>query len=243
MSSEASLSVVGHRPFRTLPDDYDSIEMRPPPWRLTGPMASMVGFVDVAAVRPMIPEDVQVIPVVPGKTMGALLIADYQDGATVRYSELVVVGAITRSSGRLGVWMTHVYVNNGESLKSGIEIYGLRKELAEFDWTWGEHPTVRVHQDDLVLAEFAWQRPRVAVPLPMRWDVNGTVRGDRRRFKGRGTVSGTFRGAEVKIPPSSPFASLRLDRPLAALGGRMNMVMRDVEVVRAPRTGWSAGST
>ena len=79
-----------------------------PPWHLNGE------FVIVPAlVRP--------------RALGGVLLANYTSG-TLAYRELIVFERATRR----GMVVSHIYVDDEQSLSGGHEIWGLPKELATF---------------------------------------------------------------------------------------------------------------
>ena len=79
-----------------------------PPWHLNGE------FVVVPArVRP--------------RALGGVLLANYTSGTLV-YRELIVFERATRR----GMVISHIYVDDEQSLRGGHEIWGLPKELATF---------------------------------------------------------------------------------------------------------------
>src|SRR5437867_5261733 len=105
----------------------------PAPWTLQGNAIQTLQFVDSARVRPLIPPALKLVSPWPGRTLGGLYLARYGPGSTLEYNELIVVAALTRGAGRFGIWVSHIYVDDPASMAGGREIWGLPKELAEFD--------------------------------------------------------------------------------------------------------------
>ncbi len=68
------------------------------------------------------------------KTLGGVYLSYYGSGSALEYSELIIIGAIAGYQGKFGGWVTHIYVDNPDSVAGGREIWGLPKELAEFSW-------------------------------------------------------------------------------------------------------------
>src|SRR4051812_3801506 len=83
----------------------------PAPWRIAGPAGICAVTVPLAAARALVPPDVDVVAVAPGRTLGGFLLARYEEGSTLRYGELLVLPALTRCRGRLGWWISHAYVD------------------------------------------------------------------------------------------------------------------------------------
>ena len=83
----------------------------PPPWHLFGDL-----IIVPALVRP--------------RALGGVLLANYTSGTLV-YRELIVFSHATRH----GMVVSHIYVDDEQSLRGGHEIWSLPKELAEFEST------------------------------------------------------------------------------------------------------------
>jgi hypothetical protein len=63
-----------------------------------------------------------------------MYVGRYGPGSTLEYSELIA-GVVVRRGWRIGLRVTHIYVDSEASLEGGRAIWGLPKELAEFDWS------------------------------------------------------------------------------------------------------------
>ena len=83
----------------------------PPPWHLFGEL-----IIVPALRRP--------------RALGGVLLANYTSGTLV-YRELIVFSHATAR----GMVVSHIYVDDEQSLSGGHEIWGLPKELAEFEYT------------------------------------------------------------------------------------------------------------
>ena len=86
-----------------------------------------------------------------------LILARYLTG-TLRYDELIV-GAPVRRGLRIGVWAAGIWVNDEVSRQAGRCIWGLPKELAEFQWHGGG---VRVCDKRGMIAAFELDQGRHA---------------------------------------------------------------------------------
>src|SRR4028119_2333800 len=113
------------------------------PWTLQGYALQTLQLIDVERVRPLIPPEFDIVSVLPGKTVGGVYLSNYGSGSVLEYSELIVNAAMVRYSGKIGGRVSHIYVDNGDSVAGGREIWGLPKELAEFTWDNGSRVTVR----------------------------------------------------------------------------------------------------
>lgn len=183
----------------------------PPPWHLYGSAFATLQPVHIECSRAFIPTDFQVLPVLPGQTLGGLYFALYEGNSTLTYSELIVVAGLVRHQYRWGVWVSHIYVDHPDSVAGGRNIWGLPKELAAFEWR--DHG-VEVRQGDAVLCQFQYKQQ--GLPLPIRMptlsgNVLSILNGNILLFQGDFTESLNWIEGTVNIPATSPFAGLKLD--------------------------------
>lgn len=201
------------------------------PWRVAGPGLICPALVPLAAARALVPDDVTVVPVAPGRTLGGFLLARYEGPSTLHYGELLVLPALTRAAGRTGWWISHAYVDSPASLAGGRRMWGVPKDLATF--AWRDDGATLTRDDGVALLDVAWRTPTRTVPLPAVVMTNGTTGGaDRRRFAGTGTLGMAPAHAAVDVPAESPFAAL----PLAgarrlALAGHADLRLRAPRVL------------
>jgi acetoacetate decarboxylase len=195
----------------------------PAPWRLKGNGLQTLHLVDIDRIRPFVPAHLKIFSCFPGKTLGGIYVGIYEEGSTLQYSELIAVPALIQEQGRIGVWISHIYVDNPDSVAGGREIWGLPKELAQFTW---EGAGVIVRQDDRPLCRLrsAWQLPAIEHPVqvPAFSLINRLS-----HFAGKGKVRWQGAGVELYIPPASPLAALGLGQPL--LGVRLSALDLSVE--------------
>ena len=85
------------------------------------------------------------------------MLADYRAG-TLRYHELIV---FSRATAR-GMVVSHIYVDSEESLRGGRAVWGLPKELAEFELAPG---TFAARQGGQVLLSARIRRRPGRMPL------------------------------------------------------------------------------
>jgi hypothetical protein len=86
------------------------------PWTLQGYSLQTLNLIDITAARSLVPSELEIISVWPGKTLGGVYVASYGSGSTLEYNELIVVSAITRYANRFGTWISHIYVDNPDSV-------------------------------------------------------------------------------------------------------------------------------
>jgi acetoacetate decarboxylase len=178
------------------------------PWHLQGYALQTLHVLDISRVRPLIPSELEIVPIFPGKTLGGVYIAAYGTGSDLTYSELIVASGIIYHGGRLGSWISHIYVDNPDSVQGGREVWGLPKELAEFQWQHNPQPNVQVSQGDRILCRLncKWHSPGIQLPIAV---PTFSVLGQKLlQFKGHGTFNLQLAGLNLQVPSESPFAWL-----------------------------------
>lgn len=198
----------------------------PPPWTIQGHGFLSLHLLDVEQVRSVIPDQFQVISVFPGKTVGGVLIASYGATSTLIYNELIVVSGLVSCANQVGSWISHIYVDNPDSVAGGRAIWGLPKELAHFQWNLSEQPSVHVTQNDRTLCQLYCQWRSPSFPIP---SISAPVLSLRQNVPLQFQASGTFKlrliGSRLDIPSSSPFALLNLGQAwLSVYSDRLSVV-------------------
>ncbi len=178
------------------------------PWTLQGYSLQTLNLIDIAAVRSLVPSELEIVSVWPGKTLGGVYVASYGPGSTLEYNELIVVGALTRYANRVGAWISHIYVDNPDSVAGGREIWGLPKELAQFTWQLGQRAYVRVQQGDQLLCSLSydWELPQWRQPLTA--PSFSMLSSNLLFFEAQGDISPRLVGGNLQVPAQSPFFSL-----------------------------------
>ena len=67
-----------------------------PPWNLKGHAIQTLNLLDINQVRPVIPPELEIVAVLPGKTLGGIYLSAYKSGSLLQYNELIVVAGLTR---------------------------------------------------------------------------------------------------------------------------------------------------
>jgi acetoacetate decarboxylase len=158
-----------------------------PPWHLNGE------FVIVPAlVRP--------------RALGGVLLANYTSG-TLAYRELIVFERATRR----GMVVSHIYVDDEQSLSGGREIWGLPKELATF--AYGPTRFEAAQEQTLLGARIRRRAGRLPMilPAPIVSKAGATL--------GIARVKAAPALVTLAVPADSPFAHLGLDGTHLALAG------------------------
>jgi Acetoacetate decarboxylase (ADC) len=182
------------------------------PWTLTGYAIQTLHLLDIEKVRSLIPSELQIFSVFPGKTIGGVYLSYYGSGSVLQYSELIVIPAAVSYQGKIGGWVSHIYVDNTDSVAGGREIWGLPKELAEFTWEKGERVTVRQENQTLCSLNydkqsFAWRQKLGASGFSIQ-DINLL------RFPAEFESRLGLIGCKLEVPTESPFSGINLGQPL-----------------------------
>jgi acetoacetate decarboxylase len=69
----------------------------PAPWQLRGNAIQTLNLVDIDRVRQFVPPELDIVAVLPGKTLGSIYISEYQIGSVLTYNELIVAPALFMS--------------------------------------------------------------------------------------------------------------------------------------------------
>ena len=215
----------------------------PAPWKLQGYAIATLQLVDVALVRPLVPSELEIVSLLPGKTLGGIYISSYGLGSIMEYNELIVVSAIANYAGRWGAWISHIYVDNPNSVAGGREIWGLPKEMAQFSWEGSDAIAakplgyrVTVRQGNSQLCSLSYSQQSWALPLSLSGNVLSGNSSNFLYFKGEFKFcTGLIRG-ELEIAKNSPFASLKLDQPLLTLACEDLRLIANVPEIVGNRT-------
>lgn len=204
------------------------VDLPPAPWDLKGEFFAVGGFLPIARAKAHVPDDLEIVSVMPGMTLGAIALARYTEGSILTYSELVVVSAVVKAGGRTGGWISHIYVDHETSLQGGRSIWGLPKDLATFEWEQlperGRNSTaVKVSQHGRTILDF-WAAPRW-FGVPTRFDLPVISRVDGAFKPWQAALSCRMRmtSQHLEIPEHAPFADLRPQTYLGIHGEDLNM--------------------
>ncbi|ACK69200.1 Acetoacetate decarboxylase [Gloeothece citriformis PCC 7424] len=188
------------------------------PWTLQGYAFQTLHLLDSDKSRGFIPPELEIVSVLPGKTLGGVYFSAYQSGSILEYNELIVVPALVNYQGKIGVWISHIYVDNEESVAGGREIWGLPKQMAEFIWDKNE---VNIYQNNRKLCNFRYQQGFFNLSTGWRQPLMATS------FGGLNTNLLFFTSTakshiglvegQLEIPDNSPFSQLQLSQHIVSL--------------------------
>jgi acetoacetate decarboxylase len=207
-----------------------STQSHPPaPWRLGGPSLVVPALVPIDNARRVIPDALSILPATPGHTLGGLIAVTYEPGSTLSYSELIACAGMVRSGRHVGGWISHIWVDDQESVNGGRGIWKLPKDLAEFHTDRRPDGSQRFSAtaNGATLVRLAAGPPRAIVPtaalVPM---ISASDGGTQRWFTlGRSSMKAGPARVKVEIPPESPFAGLGMKPAPVAVAGRAKLVM------------------
>ncbi len=185
------------------------------PWSLKGFAFQTLHLIDIATASPFIPPALAIVSAAPGKTLGGIYLASYGSGSSLEYNELIVIAGVVKRGQAIGAWVSHIYVDNPDSVAGGREIWGMPKELATFDWQAGARRVV-VQQDNRVLCSLSssWRvslsRQAIAFPAYSLLNSNFLL------FNARASANFGLIGATLEVPEGSPFKQLIKAMPISA---------------------------
>lgn len=104
-------------------------------WRPVGRNAFVVAawVVPIEQVRPLVPPELDIVPVLPGRTAATLFVGDYGPGSTLEYHELGINPALVFVRGLPAVWNAALVVDS-EAARIGGQLVGAHKEVLPFAW-------------------------------------------------------------------------------------------------------------
>ncbi|MBW4573359.1 MAG: acetoacetate decarboxylase family protein [Tolypothrix carrinoi HA7290-LM1] len=178
---------------------------------LKGYAISAVHLVDVDKVRSLIPSELNIISVLPGKTLSVVYVSHYGSGSVLEYSELIVIPAMVSYEGKFGGWVSHIYVDNPDSVAGGREIWGLPKEMAEF--TWEDNKRVTVCQGNQVLCSLDYKQQSLAWRQWLGGSAFSTMGNDLLMFGAQLESRLGLIGSKLQVPAESPFAGINFGQP------------------------------
>ncbi|NET89044.1 MAG: acetoacetate decarboxylase family protein [Kamptonema sp. SIO1D9] len=182
------------------------------PWQLKGYALANLQLIDVAKARPLIPDNFEIISILPGKTLGGVYISNYSGDSSLKYSELIVIAGIVNYANKFGGWVSHIYVDNSDSVAGGREIWGLPKEIAEFSWETGNkyEKQVSITQGSRQLCTLKYNFQGLTVPVWFPFPSFGRLNEKILLFLGNCQTQIGLIESQLQIPTESPFFSLGL---------------------------------
>ncbi|MCC5637516.1 acetoacetate decarboxylase family protein [Nostoc sp. CHAB 5844] len=200
------------------------------PWTLRGQAIASLHLVNINQVRSLIPSEFQIFSVWPGKTLAGVYLSDYGQGSELEYSELIVVPAMVSYQNKVGAWVSHIYVDNADSVAGGREIWGLPKELADFNWDNDKRVTVR--QGDRKLCTLNYSQQSLAWRQRFTGSTFSVKEVEVLKFSAECEALLGLISSQLEVPGESPFLGIGLGQPfLTARAEQMKLKVAHPEVV------------
>lgn len=194
----------------------------PFPWRMNmrGIMLQTVQLTNAAKAKALIPPDFDIFTPIPGKSVGGIYFAHYGPGSDLEYNELGVFPAMVKYGGKLGIWVSHMYVDNQASLEGGRNEMGMPKELAEFAQDANNPFHITVSQRGKLILSLTSGKQLYIKHQKMTFGAFGVRNSDIIWFKNIIDMGLGITGIKVEVPEKSPLKSLGLDRPIMGICGK-----------------------
>lgn len=146
--------------------ELEEVAYPPAPWEMTGQL--WMGGFRLDTPIPL-PDGLKAVDA----RLGLLTLVRYQSG-TLQYDELVI-GALVRKGWRIGIWVHYIWVDSLPSVWGGRRIWGLPKDMAEFNWNGN---TVSVSDRDGAIASLEVDMsesrlPSIWIPAPGFGQLDG----------------------------------------------------------------------
>lgn len=200
----------------------------PPPWQLTGHLyGSLWSLKQPEQITVELPPEIKLM-VTLGRASAFVGFVDYRFGSTLIYHELITgLAAQVKRKAFFSLTVPFIWVDSIPSLWGGREIWGVPKELAEFQYDYSRngldlHATATSHNQILATSDFHsvaglprnW---RVPVPFPNVQMLHGQA------YKSSGLFSGSIQICKggITVPTDSPLAALGVigHKPLISFAG------------------------
>ncbi len=204
------------------------------PWILKGNAIQTLHLVNIDRVRLLVPSDLNIISVWPGKTVGGVYLSQYKSGSVLEYNELIVAPAVVIYQGKIGVWVSHIYVDNADSVAGGREIWGLPKELADFSW---EEKRVTVRQGNVLLCTLNYDQQSLGWRQGLDAASFSTLGSNLLRFDFEFDARLGLVGSQLEVAADSPVAGIGLNQPFATVGFEQMTLQVDAPQIIGHTTG------
>lgn len=206
-----------------------------PPWNLKGYAILTFNLINIDKARLFIPPELEIVSVLPGKTLAGVYLSTYESGSVLQYNELIVTSGLTRYQEQTASWISHIYVDNEISVAGGREIWGLPKEMAEFTWKKGD---ITVKQGDRLLCNLQYQRNWYNLATWWQPQFNASSFGGLNTqllwFENKFAADLALISSKLTVPETSPFANLNLGQPIFTLEmSRLDITAGVPEVIGA----------
>ncbi|MEV6015686.1 acetoacetate decarboxylase family protein [Streptomyces sp. NPDC051997] len=185
------------------------------PWRLAGQMYLSLWLVPVREL-PRVADGTRPVTVAGRGAVGAAWVL-YENDSVLHYNELLRA-VLVRDGHRPRVCITDIWVDSAASMAGGRELWGIPKELADFDIdrTAGLRAGAATEKDVLATAAFEPGR-RMPGRWPLTYRVAQTLDGALKTSSVRSRSTVRTARAHWIAQESSPLGELSRRRPLLSL--------------------------
>jgi beta,beta-carotene 9',10'-dioxygenase len=141
------------------------------PWIQRGNAYVQVYEVPLALANQCVPSEFKVVETKAGSgvTSGSLYIVKYDNRSSIEYSELIFICATVEYQGQKGNWVSSIYVDNKIAQQAGIDVWGLPKKLATFEWdrpsSGVEHVVVTGQAAGVKVLEASFHDRSITIPF------------------------------------------------------------------------------
>jgi acetoacetate decarboxylase len=189
----------------------------PSPWLLTGYATQTLHLVEIDRARQFVPPQLEIVAVLPGKTIASTYISEYKPGSVLEYNELIIAPALVKNRNKIGGWVSHIYVDNLDSVAGGREIWGLPKEMAEF--VRGDRYTIVKQQDQTLFSLTVNNNlfSGLKINRELTGYCFGNLNGNLLYFGNDFKAKISSIDSKLVVPSSSPFTALDLAQPFLSL--------------------------
>lgn len=190
----------------------DDPHFQPAPWTLSG--EAIVGWKLVSGdlARRLVPPNAKVLCVWPKRTLAILFLAQYRQSPVGEYREVIIAPALVSHGGRVGFWISHIYVDNSTSLAAGRAIWALPKQMGSMEWS-----AERFSMGGSQLKLQALVSPsRASIRLPFFGAAMSRYGSAESWFAARGTARVGLARASVELADDSGLAALGIGGTMTA---------------------------
>ncbi len=182
----------------------------PAHWQLKGYAIQTLHLLDIERARLFVPPALDIIAIWPGKTLGGVYLARYGSGSALEYHELIAIAGLVRHGDQWGGWVSDIYVDHPDSVAGGREIWGLPKELAQFEW---QSDRIIVRQGNTRLCQLSYNPQGFSFPLHLKAPVLSIHHSQLLRFFGEFDSRLRWISGNLEIPAESAFSKLGFSQP------------------------------
>lgn len=129
----------------------------------------MIHLIDFKRVSPLIPEELTIKAVLPGKTLGLVFMTSMGPESTLPYHEFIIAPALIKAGKRKGFYVTHIFVDSEKSQAGGKYNFGLDKQMAEFNWNWeqGKNGRISINKEGRNMISIQYGRKMGQLPMSL----------------------------------------------------------------------------